>query len=557
MNIQLNAEQLLFSRIEAQYSAKRKSGYQVVYATPSLNPQDITTIERRVQCFEYPRDLPRFQYFHLETGKAVLVKSTPIIEVDPEITDRNKRGGAFIAHALILSHNDFSQIHHDPFLIFNHSSLFVSDARTMVDRFVTNAPQGPQPLNIPSVRNLQNLTRWTDEALANLMQAAFFAQSLVQQGMTFYFQSDQDQDQAHELFTLFAGIFYVLKSQERLACTFDTFIDGCNPQPGVYWATGGIKRVMVSKFKTINMGAYTVGADILNGLSQAAPQDSFYLAWWNYAIRKSGVQAAMYQAPSAQAVMKSLETRQPLTPPSHGNLDMAVVKDFWDANATYFSEKLQGIFVALIGKNVGPFFAEQLLSASLMPIQDLLNGTLLEQFELLNLATVLRDWVITNRPEFKENQWKEIRNFAETAGEPYLMFIGAVWSGKDNSRVREDALIRIHQIKQTPHLLNAFFATAANPSDCVIAENVQFVLHFAATSQRPMSDAQFADLVVTALDYNEGDYLGYLVQRVDQMRDPQAVGEMVKRIDKETRRGMHIHRNFLEAVARIRMVYGL
>jgi hypothetical protein len=125
----LRGWQMIFTRVEPEYSPQHKSGFQTVYSSRELSIADVKQIERRVQCFQANDPaLERWQFFTLESGLVVLTHSVTI-ESHPQIIDRNRRGGVFLAHCLIFRREDFQKwTHNDPFRIFDRFN-FVQPGR--------------------------------------------------------------------------------------------------------------------------------------------------------------------------------------------------------------------------------------------------------------------------------------------------------------------------------------------------------------------------------------------------------------------------------------------
>src|SRR5215469_9001708 len=125
---------VIFTRVERAYSPRNVSGYQIVYQSPALG-REVTQIEKRLQCFETgKRGSERYQFFWTDRDQAVVAKTVPLLQPDPEVVDSSRRD-AFLAHALVIRQDAFATLRSDPFAVFEaaeHADLFAED----VDRLV-------------------------------------------------------------------------------------------------------------------------------------------------------------------------------------------------------------------------------------------------------------------------------------------------------------------------------------------------------------------------------------------------------------------------------------
>ncbi|GCE08121.1 hypothetical protein [Dictyobacter aurantiacus] len=233
----LQIQHVIFTRVERAYSPNNVSGYQIAYKSAALG-NDTTAIEKRLQCFEPGRqESARYQFFWTEQGQAVLARSVPLAEIDPEVIDPAQRD-AFLAHALVVSRADFARIRNDPFAIFDaaeNNDIFAEDADRLVDYLRARAAE--QMLAVPlrkraAVNDL--LEGWRSEDLLRLYHLGMQAPLLSRQGRSLLLQAD-DRD---EIFNLLNVICMLIPPDDRSACTFDTWVDGCTPHAGTLWAVG-------------------------------------------------------------------------------------------------------------------------------------------------------------------------------------------------------------------------------------------------------------------------------------------------------------------------------
>jgi len=281
----LSASQLLYSRVEAEYSPKGRSGYQVVFHSPSLSATEVSAIERRVQCFQGDGD--RLQFFTLETGRVAIVYST-IIEPDMRINDKEGRRGAFIAHALIFEPNDFARVRNDPFLVLEaerESPIFVNEPQVLADEIGAKKATIPIMVSATPRRTVEPPSGWSAPELAKLED--WMERGRTDQTLMFLADATQTEE-------LMSVIHFFASPQERLALSFDTAVDGCQPTPGMYWAVGGRKRLSNAKIIIVEYDKPR-----LPDIPPTAPKAVGYGTWLKHSLKES-VTNTIEMIPTAQ-----------------------------------------------------------------------------------------------------------------------------------------------------------------------------------------------------------------------------------------------------------------
>jgi len=235
----LQVRHIIFTRVERAYSPRNTSGYQVVYHSPTLGAE-VGQIERTLQCFETGREHERSQFFWTDRGHAVLTRSVSLLQPDPDVIDAGQRP-AFLAHALVLSREEFENAYNDPFAIFEaaeDADLFASDEEQLVAYLQEKAPSEKltTPRRTPA-RSGYLLEGWTAEELWKCFCLAWQAQALKQQSHSLLLLTDDQ----HELYNTLSVMLMLMPPEKRAICTFDTFVDGCYPTAGAFWALGSSK----------------------------------------------------------------------------------------------------------------------------------------------------------------------------------------------------------------------------------------------------------------------------------------------------------------------------
>lgn len=229
---QLTAMQMIFTRVEANYSPHRKSGYQTVYHSSGLSASDVQEIEKHVQCFQTNEpSLVRRQFFTLQSGY-VVVTHTITIETIAEIVDKYQRSGVFLAHCLIFSKNLFEKADNNPFQIFDAFHNFMRNAPDMIAQFNQIERREPRcainitssPIRANSSNHNTKLTELIEKRAEQKTKSLLF------------YGTEKEIDK-----TLRAA-FDLTPKEKRLTRTFNSHIDRCMIRPGTYWAVGASSR---------------------------------------------------------------------------------------------------------------------------------------------------------------------------------------------------------------------------------------------------------------------------------------------------------------------------
>lgn len=242
--IDLSIAQLIYTRVEAEFSPRHQPGFQTVYRSPSLNPAEVAHIERQVQCFHPPRpETRRLQYFALPGGKLACTHSLAIAS-DPQIVDQLRRPGAFLAHCLIIDASAFAAIGNNAFALFA-SFDFLEDPQAMVIDYLRQPPD-EKPLRV--IR--------ADTPSTDLASVEF---RLLTMGLRAGLSRKSQQPlhiigEAGPIQTLLRNVIARLAPAQRLLCSFDTCADRCSSRSSNYWAIGLARRQPGSTQPAVELG---------------------------------------------------------------------------------------------------------------------------------------------------------------------------------------------------------------------------------------------------------------------------------------------------------------
>jgi len=239
----ISVQELFYSRVEASYSLTGKSGYQVVYHSPGLAAALVREVETQLRCFSGKEVEIRYQFFHLSTGQVAVAACQNLDEIDTQIVDRAGRSGPFIAHALVIEADVFEMLESNPFWLIDFADPFVLDVPTMIETQQSKPIARIIEFDVPDAEarvdyTVFDIQDWKLADFTALWLATASARDLVARGQVIGLQSEEAFDIIELLRLLFAHLSPVLRS----ALTFNTFVDNCQPLPGIYWAMGGYRR---------------------------------------------------------------------------------------------------------------------------------------------------------------------------------------------------------------------------------------------------------------------------------------------------------------------------
>lgn len=404
----VNAYQLLYSRVEADYSPKGRSGYQVVFHSPALSAQEVSTIERRVQCFQGEGEV-RTQFFILETRRAVLIRCVTITP-DATINDKDMRRGVFIAHALIFEPQDFARIGNDPFWLLdapNVADMFLSDAEGLADALRTKNPTLSLTVSSTPRAYIEPPSQWSGAELAKL--AIWMERTTIDQTLMFLGGSYQVEE-------MMRVVHYFASRHERLLLSFDTWVDGCQPPPNTYWAVGGRKRITNSKFVVVDLER----PRLPDTPATTAPKVDGYGSWLKHFLKDS-VQTVIEYTPTAQFLGDVWRDGQ-WSEPTFALSAVAI-----DHFVTFHWQTLSPRIVTVLEAHLNSAMAQSLVSQ--LPQLgwsqfDLFYLAILQQPQLNRLAMTVYQWILQTGASDLSGDADKLVALGEAGHHPQLQVVG-------------------------------------------------------------------------------------------------------------------------------------
>ncbi len=419
--------QLIYARVEAKYSPRNKSGYQTVYHSPSISSAEVRAIEKRIQCFDTSDDVPRYQFFILETGKIVLTDSATV-DTDPEavleIIDRQGRPGTFITHCLVFTPAEFAKVGNNPFPIFGTFG-FCADPREMVN--LLNQPEEHKAIVEIGARNQR--VNWSSNTPQNDADKLLALARQTSQAILIYGSES-------EIFELLSNIFAVAEPSARLKCSFDTHIEKCIPKPGTYWAVGASTR---------QRGTYSVeiNADEGNlGNVLAAPSlepDDTYGKWIGGVVQKNDIDL-LQNVDTGQDLANAFQEQRE---PRESLYNKKAYGVFFEMNRDIVRNRIaETIAMVPTSQAFGIAMSEYLLQTS--DVKDLICIAAPKHIVPDFLNRVMTQWFQTQAPNFvfrgmkKKTDWYNLYRYASDQQQYVLAFWLAAYL--EDSKLCQDTL---------------------------------------------------------------------------------------------------------------------
>lgn len=544
----IKAYQLFYSRVEKSAFAGiphvdiRNSGFQVVYHAPEI-AEDVAEIERRVKCFQPKRvdDLmPRFQFFTTESGRVVVTHSR-LIEAHPEITDPNRRDGAFIAHALVFDVRTFRErtVNSNPFAIIEGSlaqggPIFVADAEEMRD--VVRDNQRTVEIRAGSVAPRTN-NRWKQRGDMLYRLVKLGRANMGDQTIAFIGEDERDVE------ALLENLIGLTPPPQRLNLSFDTLADGCQPVPGSYFVIGANRRISNAKFINVDLANPQINVNVSD------PKETGYSNWLRQSLEAESLETTRAHAAEVQSIDAAFSAGRLV----EGELDPVAVEGFLHVNEELILQR----FREAIGSRLTASLADALdrnvraNTTRYLRHQDIVNVA--SHQDILRAASVLApelyDLIVQQQwQHFKQQDLDTLTKLAEESRYLPLLLVPKLvarqrWtirtmmqsllgqSDEEKDRIaiidalvdstNDDLLTIMHQVGPMKWGDAKLFATT---------KSEPILVKFIIQSDR-LTDKEQVELIVTILKQGGGKHLDALVPLVEQLPEQQ-IRQLQQALDK-------------------------
>jgi hypothetical protein len=530
--VQLQAQQLIYTRVEATYSPKQFSGFQVYYASAGLSPTHIETIKSCVECFR-PGDEPvtRRQFFTLPNGHFVLTQTVVISKVS-EILDQ-ERPGVFLVHALIFSSQALALVLNNPFKIFDDYPFIDSPAEMVREYNQVEGRERTAIFNLDPYSALDIEPAWLPGA-PNLLELSYSARRLSQHRRSVLMLGTPQ-----TIESLLKAIFQLTPPGLRPYCTFDTFVDCCKVESGKYWAVGATSSLDESLIP-INTATYSIQSNL-----GSLPSPDWYVAWI-LQNAKGNPNQLLSNITSIQILSESFAAGQP---PTWESLQPHACEAFYQLHQRAIDERFSQCLVKTLSAHLGTSLAIALRDRGI-PLHEVLTLAATQKVDLRLLAKHIRHWLREKAPSFTELQkadWKTLAILARQADDPILLF----WSGSqlDDQKLREQALAAMSPEAYQEAL--EFLLNPIDPADYVSLAHLSQLIETASLALHKMNGKAFISLTETVLKADGASHLGQLSHYILQLENDRLV-----QLEKLAKRYPRLPANWQQAIGERRAQLG-
>jgi hypothetical protein len=422
----LSVGQLVFARVEPEYSPNNTSGFQFVYRTAELQPTQLEQIKQHVQCFQpYEPDTTRRQFFRLRDGLIVLSHSRVIAPWPgfQTVVDKKGRTGAFFAHCLVLTADNLRAAGGDPLAILT-SNIFIEDMPTMIEYFGSaaeferrhNRPNGiVSPARLAVLREAPlRQTGWEGDAGRSLLALAMQAEILIRQGKSVALIGSQA-----EIWAALQTALALVPFEQRLQCSFDTCIDRCVITPAQYWGVGVKERPGSANYIDVNATQRRVPVPV----SLAAASDDLYGLWLQDVTLHGGLDEAVSYARTIQLISRAFSRQNPL--PREAAQDSPACIEFLRVHQIRVDQIISDTLIGDLGSPVlANLVADRTMVALSNPVERLSVAST-RKFPPNWLVQILYDLLLERNVDLKEADWTQLQEVARRERHHSLLFAAA------------------------------------------------------------------------------------------------------------------------------------
>jgi GTPase-associated protein 1 len=494
----VRAERLIYTRVEPAFSPRRSSGFQTVWKSELITAAETAAVEKAVQCFRPSPGVRRLQFFQISGGKIVM-SHTEQIEAHPEIVDRTGREGAFLVHCFLLPREEMARLENNPFRLFD-ADLPLEGLEQLVEILGPGTGIVP-PVEIWPVECRPDLSDWAAPEAVRLLSLALRADDQRRQGRTVPVTGDCGQiEQAFRL------ALHVTRLNNRLACSFSTWAEGCPLERGLFWAGGLSRRPSADPLEIDARG---------KRVTMAAPQrgmEDLYGSWIESACFQNPLEEVLSQAESVDRFLQAMEGARldgevPLRPEA--------LTGFLHLHRHAVADKLRGTFEGHVRPPLAKELAYHLLAEVHCPeFPSLLEVTVPGSSQISGVARLATHWLErTTNPN--ESLRQELQDLAQKGSNIILLFWASTLGRKTDIKAREEALR-----KMTSQDFKRALTKLMHP---IQPAHFVEIRHLPALLESERLDAANEDLLIELIerivDIGGGSYLDSLIGCLHRIKD--------------------------------------
>ena len=482
----LYVQQLIYTRVEAEFSPSGRSGFQTVYHS-NLDTDLINAIERRIRCF-YSADEQaiRLQFFILPNNTVVL-SHTCAIKGHARIVDKSQRPGVFLVHCLIIDLKTFQAIaESNPFTLFDnaHSEEFslYTDPEIMIDELgcgTTIIPRAMIPLKL-SCRREFTVSSFND-AVSLLSRSVPFGPSSGGRRPLVLHVSLTDIVESLRL------MFYLLPEHYRLYFTFDTHVDRCPVNEQSFWAVGTTELRRRADLPVVTLGQKP--AHVASFDKQRIYES--YIQWLEYEYGRRRFPTLIDWIPQGQILINAYEQQDIIT---YKQVKTAILDDFFAANHDFFQMGIQNLLKDVLTVELAQELQRHIMST--YEKRQMFNLIATRGCGDNGLADVVVSWLGDHHATLGNGDWARLRRLADRYNNPVLLFIASTACKHVQERERQLALRNMGQ-RAYKTLLSDWFMDPIAPA-CFVNKTYAATL-INKVKDETVSSTQLVDLIDTLI----------------------------------------------------------
>lgn len=414
----LKVSHLIYTRVEPAYSPESRNGFQVVHVSPEIRG-DAAEIERMVECsslsrWHYETGTPEYRYFWTQSGLAVVAQTVPMPPDRTVIDSMGREDSHFLVHALVLHADQFVRVRNDPFAVIEGATRegILTDSVELLVEYLRETPPH-STVSIPRRRELvDDIPNGWKQDLEKLALVTQGAGDITSRKQSLLLLSD---DSSH-VYSLLSTLLYLMDVESRIHCTFSTYVDGCWPRAGTYWAVGARSRGSSSGFNTMEMSPDAIAVPNMSSSPKASP----YSTWLRKNLKNYvEFSVGMPEIYTAQIAAESLAARRALL--TDDPLSERALVTFREVNLERYHSGLKKALTDVLGKRLTAQATDPLVTN--LSIERLMNIGATESVTASDLAPIVYRWALVNAEKIKI--WGDVLRFAQDAGfDPLILLAG-------------------------------------------------------------------------------------------------------------------------------------
>ncbi len=519
---EVHFSQMIFCRVEEDYSPSRYTGYQTVFKSPELSQQEVELIEGRLKRYKPPKgqEIIRLQFFQLPNGKFVLTHFA-LIESDPNIIDKAKREGMYLAHCLILEPSELQKCKNNPFFIFDKFN-FLTSPYDLVSQYLQGGVKGQANSILVDPQGLSTIgNQWWGDAV-KLYSIGAMAQQLPDKSMLLYGSNN-------DILSFIYVVFHFTPPSIRPNCSFDTCIDDCDIKPGAFWLVGATQKLN-DLFIPIN-----VSNNPFDKVSFPISTENCYLSWLKKSLDLYGSDT-FYSVPGIQELCEVIEDKATY---QGTEIDEQAFSVFLDVNGKYVGRFLSSLLIKITSKDIADAMAIDALM--LINKNDLLN-IISSQKMPSNIDLIVKTFITRVAPSFNKFEvsgWQSLASYCENSRNKVLkLWLSLITKDEQKRRLLLDQLDTV-EFNETLQLVGKPFS----PLLFLPTTNIKELLSVIRSQHIELNFKEFIELINLIIALNQPELLSYLVGPVAKLENQQ-----VKQVEKAIMTSRYIPPDFNRAI---------